>query len=155
MTNRKQRRAQAAQIRAADRRDDENVTPDLCVCCNARKVMQHLVIRDKPIRAGDGQLVAYQRDDHAIADFGVLRLDMDLNSARCEIYALGESVAWFDPDHFEADRSLQPWVYTLWANPSANSISSSDRRTLAVMPCTGNASRTARVCGRARRGASE
>ena len=109
MANRHQRRAQAA----ASRR--ENVEPDLCVCCNARKVMQHFIEHGDTVLDGNNVPLTYQRDDTAIIDFGVLRIAANLNTTRFEICALSESVAWFDPAHFECERGIQPWVYSLWA----------------------------------------
>jgi len=118
--NRQQRRAQAAQTRAADSRDGTHLPPDLCVCCNARKVLHHLIMRDEPLRAGDGQPVAFSlggNHDHAVAEFGVLRIELDMKTARFDLYALGERVAWFDPDHFvsECGSVPPPWIYTLAA----------------------------------------
>jgi hypothetical protein len=122
--NRRQRRAQ----RTHQRDDDgENAPPGMCAtglcpACNARKIFQHGLDHTKEIRTGDDQPVIYPKGqddfDVAVADFGIVRIEVEYKTGRFDLFALGERVFWFTPEGSEGlpsrvELNKYPWLTTL------------------------------------------
>ena len=94
-------------------------TPDLCPCCNTRKVIIHALEHPQDLRTAAGGPVVYALDeanDCLAADFGVLQIHSFRLAVgrRVVVTAFGEEVFHMTPDSHEVVHP-GPWIATLAA----------------------------------------
>lgn len=93
----------------------------LCPCCNVRRIMLQIMNNQPEFTEGGesfGVAYAFGNAEYevAVADFGVLKIELDMKDHSFAVRCFGEVVFSFSPDPGGMDMAKPgPWIYLLGA----------------------------------------